>query len=355
MPAARLALAALVAGCLVAGLTGGLLRLGAPLPWSGATWAAHAAVAHGALMIPAFFATVIGIERAVAVKRPWAFAAPAASGLAGLALAAGWHVAGAWIALAASVVLAALHALVLRRQDEPHTRLLLGAALSLLGSNAAWLAAAPAAGVLAGWFAFLVLTIAAERLEMTRLMRRRPGAQAALWAITALLVGSALAALAAMQGAGAGYGAALLLLALWLALFDIARRTVRAAGLSRYMAVCLLGGYAWLAVAGVAWMLHALGVAASRDLALHALGLGFVFSMVLGHAPVILPAVARIKVAWHPVFYAPLALLHLSLVWRFAVAEGGGRALAGTMNAVALVLFAATLVFARRRWLRDHP
>jgi hypothetical protein len=29
-----------------------------------------------------------------------------------------------------------------------------------------------------------------------------------------------------------------------------------------------------------------------RDAALHGLGLGFLFSMMLGHAPVILPAVA---------------------------------------------------------------
>jgi hypothetical protein len=42
------------------------------------------------------------------------------------------------------------------------------------------------------WFAFLVLTVAAERLEMTRLMRQRPGAARALHAIVAaLLLGAA--------------------------------------------------------------------------------------------------------------------------------------------------------------------
>jgi hypothetical protein len=43
---------------------------------------------------------------------------------------------------------------------------------------------------------------------------------------------------------------------------------MRAAGLSRYMAVCLLLGYAWLAIAGLAWMATAAGLPL-RDTALH--------------------------------------------------------------------------------------
>ena len=46
------------------------------------------------------------------------------------------------------------------------------------------------------------------------------------------------------------FGAALLALALWLLRQDIARRTVKDTGLTRFIAVCLLSGYAWLALAG---------------------------------------------------------------------------------------------------------
>ena len=35
--------------------------------------------------------------------------------------------------------------------------------------------------------------------------------------------------------------------------------------------------------------------------------LGFVFSMVFGHAPIVLPAVARLRLPYHPVLYLPLA------------------------------------------------
>ena len=147
-----------------------------------------------------------------------------------------------------------------------------------------------------------------------------------------MLGGAALSALAPVAG-GVLYGAALALLALWLGAFDIARRTVRAHGLSRYMAVCLLGGNAWLAVAGVAW-------------ALTALGLSFIVSMVMGHAPVILPAIAWVKLQFGAFFYVPLVALHASLVVRLA---GGAfdvslRAAGAALNAASLALFAATVL-----------
>ena len=50
-----------------------------------------------------------------------------------------------------------------------------------------------------------------------------------------------------MRLVGAGFVA----LAAWLGAFDVARRTVRGAGLTRFIAVALLSGYAWLAVAGL--------------------------------------------------------------------------------------------------------
>jgi len=58
-----------------------------------------------------------------------------------------------------------------------------------------------------------------------------------------------------------------------------------------------------------------------RDAAFHALALGFLFSMMLAHAPVILPALARVKLQFGWLFYVPLALLHASLAVRLI----GGR------------------------------
>lgn len=347
---------ALVALSLLAGIAGGLLRAGVPLPGTeSAQWPGQAMLLHAALMIGCFLGTVIGIERAVAIKLRGAWIAPLASGLAGVALLSGLTTAGAWLLVAASAVFIAVNSVVVARQRAAHTALLLAGALAWFAGNLAFAVGVGALSTLPWWFAFLVLTIAAERLEMTRLMRRRPGAQLSLFAVLAALVlGAALSAFDPVSG-GVLYGLALLALAAWLALFDIARRTVHAHGLSRYMAVCLLGGYAWLAVAGAAWAATALGLPL-RDTALHALGLGFVVSMMLGHAPVILPAVARVKLLFGNFFYAPLATLHLSLLLRLALGwnDPALRALGASFNAIAIALFAATVAGAALAWRLRH-
>ena len=337
--AVRLGAVLAVAFVLVCGLAGGLLRAGFALP------ASSAAGAHAALMIGGFFGTVIGIERAVALRLRWAWLAPAASVAGGWCLALGAHRAGAVLLVAASLAFSAASLQVLRRQRAAHTLTLLIAALAWLAGNLAWLGGLSGDGTLALWFAFLVLTIAAERLEMTRLMRRRPGASIAFALIVALLLGALAQVQAAPREGGLAFGAALVLLAAWLALFDMARVTVRSQGLSRYMALALLAGYVWLGIGGVAWAASAFGLPA-RDAALHALGLGFIFSMVMAHAPVILPAVAGIKVRFGAAFYAPLTLLHLSLALRLALGWDDARwqALGALLNVAALALFVLTMV-----------
>ncbi|MFC5497892.1 hypothetical protein ACFPOE_10145 [Caenimonas terrae] len=341
---------------LAAGIAGGLLRAGVMLPaGGGADWLAQAALAHAALMICGFMGTVIGVERAVAVRLRWALLAPLGSGLAGLALLAGRPAAGGWLLVGASMLFVAVNIQLLLRQRAAHTALLLGGALAWLAGNLAFAGGGASLAALPWWFAFLVLTVAAERLEMTRLMRRRPGVQLALeLVLAALAAGAALSAFAPRAG-GVLYGAALFALAAWLAAFDIARRTVRAGGLARYMALCLLGGYAWLAVAGAAWAATALGLPL-RDVALHALGLGFIVSMMMGHAPVILPAVARVKLQFGNAFYVPLAALHLSLLLRLGAGwnDMALRAIGASLNAVAIALFAATVAGAALAWRHRH-
>jgi hypothetical protein len=354
----RLVFIPLVAVCLVAGIGGGLLRAGVSIPQAvTGPWLAPAVQFHAFLMISAFMGTLIGIERAVAVKKRWAYLAPLASGLAGLAALIGQPLAAAALAVLAASVFVGVNVLVVVRQPVSHTVLLLLGALAWWFGNLGFAGAGTPQATVPWWFAFLVLTIAAERLEMTRLMRRRPGARLSLFVVLAALVaGCALFHLSAVWG-GVLYGAALVSLALWLCCFDIARRTIYAAGLSRYMAICLLLGYFWLAIAGVAWCATALG-APLVDAALHALGLGFVFSMMLAHAPVILPAVARVKVHYSWAFYLPLALLHGSLAVRLLLPHTGlhtALPTGATGNALAILLFIGTIAGSAFAWRTLHP
>ena len=330
-PALRAPLLALGFASLVLGTAAGLARLAWEVP------AGALAAVHGPLMVCGFFGTVISLERAVALAQRWAYLGPLAAGAGGLALILGapLAVAQALLALGSAVLLAGSVSVFLRQRALFTFTLAAGAGCWLAG-NLLWLAGQSVFAVVPWWAGFLVLTIAGERLELSRFLPPSPPARRVFVAVLAgLTFGMAFQAQV--------FGAALLALALWLARQDIARRTVKDKGLTRFIAVCLLSGYAWLLLAGA--ILLGAGLvpgSAAYDAALHALMLGFVFSMVFGHAPVIFPAVLRVAVPYHPVFYAPLALLHLSLVVRLAGDLAGladWRSMGGALNALALLAF----------------
>lgn len=344
-PAARVPLLMLGMLSLVGGVLAGLARL----DWNTPAPAAAAAGWHGALMISAFLGTVISLERAVALGRGWAYLGPAAAALGGVILLAGAPpLAPQLLAVFAASILLAASAQVLRRQVASFTVILaIGAACWLIG-NLAWLGSGTVMTAVPWWLAFLVLTIAGERLELTRFLP--PSAAAQQWFFV-IVGGILLGAITGFWQAELGhrlFAAGLLALAIWLLRNDIARRNARQQGLTRFIAICLLSGYAWLVLAGV------LGLAGGfmpghpwRDATLHAVGLGFVFAMIFGHAPIIFPAVVRVKIPYHPVFYFPLLVLHLSLALRIFGGLGDRfdwRSQGGLINAIALLSFIVTML-----------
>jgi len=346
----RLPLLILAFVALFVGIGAGLARLGWPMPAA----AAGAAALHGPLMICGFFGVVIGLERAVAIGRLWAYAGPLLAGLGTAAALHGQHGATPWLMLAASGVLLAASLDVLRRQRAGFMLTIALAAGCWTTGTALWAAGWAVHEVVGWWLAFLVLTIAGERLELSRFM---PTSRGAGWLFAAIVAAVLVALLAWSQPWGPRlFGSALLGLAAWLLRHDIARRTVRQQGLTRYIAVCLLSGYFWLALGGA--VIAAFGLApgsAAYDAALHALLLGFVFAMVFGHAPIIFPAVLRVAVPYHPGFYAPLALLHASLVLRLAGDAAGSFAWTrwgALLSALALVAFIANTATAVLRGRR---
>ncbi|MDX1375543.1 MAG: hypothetical protein R3357_08285 [Burkholderiales bacterium] len=351
-PRARLPLLVLGFVSLAAGVLGGLTRIG--VDWPPAP--AQAPLLHGALMVSGFFGTVISLERAVALDRTWAYSAPLAAGLGGLALLGGmWSGGFALLALGALALVGANAAIIARQASVESATLGAGAACWLVG-NGVLVLGEPVASAVPWWIGFFVLTIGGERLELSRYAPRPPAARRAFVAIAAAILLAAL--LAAVVGAGGWrvQGAALIALAAWLWRFDIARITVRQQGLARYIAVCILSGYLWLAVGGLALTVGGeMHAGPLYDLALHALMLGFVFAMVFGHAPVILPAILRVAIPYSAWLYLPLALLHASLALRALGDLAGLQALRGigaAGNALAIAVFiatAATLALRQKR------
>jgi hypothetical protein len=337
-PRAGLPLLAFGFAALFVGVAAGLARLGATVP----AFAASSASLHGPLMVCGFFGVVIALERAVALDRLWAYLGPLLAAFGVATLLAGQAAVATGLFLAGSAVLLAATLDVLQRQRTLFMLTLsLGAACLVVG-NAQWAFGRAPAEVVPWWLAFLVLTIAGERLELSRFLPPSPPARDA-FALLLFMVGTGLVASGARWGPPL-FGAGLLGLAAWLIKQDIARRTVRGRGLTRFIAVCLLSGYGWLALGALLWLGGAAGRPGSsaHDAALHAITLGFVFSMVFGHAAIILPAVTKFAVPYHPTFYGPLALLQASLVVRLG-GDAAGRtdwARAGAwLNAAALAAF----------------
>lgn len=339
----------LVAGLIAlgAGLCGAWWRLGLSLPRGSSL-----AEIHGPLMICGLFGTLISIERAVALGHSWTYAAPILSGSGTLALVAGAPVEfGAGLYTAASVALAGSSLLITVRQPALFTGTLLFGALAWLAGNVLWLTGQSVPDVTGWWLAFLILTIAGERLELSRLMPQRRGSEALfLFAIGLLAVGSR-NGLPSPNGAIL-FGFALLATALWLLRHDIARLNVRRTGQVRFMAACMLAGYPWLVVAGLVLIIVPPANGFAYDVVLHAVLIGFVLSMVFGHALIILPAIARIRLRYAPVLYVPLLVLHVSVILRVGGGLAGwdtGRTGSGVLTLMALVAFAGGLAFARWR------
>ena len=339
---------------LLAGLDAALLLLGLPAPVT----TARLPVVHGMLMVLGFVGTVIALERSVALRRPWGFAAPALLGTGGVALLSPLPLGvGQALLTAGAGALVALYVPLWRRtRDDAVLVQLLGAVLAACGALL-WWGGLAMPDVIPWLVGFIVATIAGERLELARVAMLGARAEGT---VLALCVAIAAACAATTLWPVVGYpllGAALLALCAWLALHDVARRTVRGRGLVRYMAWCLLAAYGWLAVAGTVWLLAgAQRSGAGYDAVLHAVFLGFTISMIMAHAPVILPAVLRIRLPYHPAMYAPVVLLHATLLLRVAVGDardlGTVVQVGGVGNIVAMLLFVATMLTAAVRGRR---
>ena len=344
----RLVLLALGVVALLTGLWGAIERLGWMLP-SGSSLA----IFHGPLMISGLFGTLISLERAVALNQRWGYAAPALAGLGTLFLVAGAPEGlGAGAYAAAAAVLAGASLTITAQQPAVFTGTLLFGALAWFTGDVLWLMGQPVPDLVGWWLTFLILTIAGERLELSRLMPQRRGSEALFLFAVGLLVAGAQNGLMTENGAVL-FGLALIVTTLWLVRHDIARVNIRRTGQTRFMAACMLGGYAWLGLAGAGLIVfspaeHRFGY----DIALHAVLIGFVLSMVFGHALIILPAVARIRVAYVPSLYAPLLLLHVSLALRAGAGLTGWEAArkgSGPLTLLAIATFIGCLAIGARR------
>jgi hypothetical protein len=188
-------------------------------------------------------------------------------------------------------------------------------------------------------------------------MSRFTGVGAAATGILVFILGVMIAglfALGAVPVLGArAIGLALILLPWWLLRHDTVWRSAKHAGQTRFIAICLIAGYVWLAVSGVLLMVNGQVIAGPvYDAVLHAIFLGFIFSMIFGHAPIVFPALLNVTMVFHRSFYVHVVILHASLILRIAgnlTGSLGLRHAGGTLGVVAILLFLISNIVAVRR------
>lgn len=325
---------------LITGLFAGLVRLGF---LHDSPTQPVSPMAHGPLMVNGFLGTLIGLERAAALEKKWAFAAPVCMATSTVLLLAGPTVPGRWLLLLSSVGLTLVMSYLYYLQPKIYHLIMAFGAASLFIGNALYIAGYPIYTLVAWWAAFPMLTIFGERLELNRIMRPPRRAQQLF---AGLIMGwtGALIITHIDRDLGWAIASALLIgVAVWLVKYDVARRTIKSVAWTRYSAICLLTGYGWLVLSGLFGLWYGFPTAGPLyDGLLHMIFVGFVFSMIFAHASVIIPSLSGRLVSWHSYFYLPLILLHGFLlarvigdiVWWPVVREIGSHG-----NVLAILLF----------------
>jgi hypothetical protein len=164
------------------------------------------------------------------------------------------------------------------------------------------------------WMAFLLLTITSERLELSRFTPVNAHVQR--WLLLSLGIFVLGCCLPFHQLGGMVLGIGWVLTGSWLIRWDIARKAIHKEGMHRYGGSLLLAGYGWLLLAG-GFVLFLPTERFAYDAIVHSFFIGFVFSMIFAHAPIILPVILKISgTLYHPSLYAWGIALHLSLMGR---------------------------------------
>lgn len=245
---------------------------------------------HGHLMVGGFLGGLIIFERMIALRIKWLAWVPYAYMLSAMFLHTGLPVVRVihFAALAGWIAHRWMAYRAFHKVEKPLVESVAYCTLSSALTYPGGLMAGPVVALAA--LSFPVSVIVVERLEMS-LNFRKAGAQITLWVLAGwstlwgLSVWFDLLPLSWM-------GVATLLVCAGSVRYDMSLRTKGEAGpLHRFLKRALGAAYIWLFLAGVAmtgWIY--LPGAVMKDVLFHLLGLGFVFTMILAHAPLILPA-----------------------------------------------------------------
>jgi hypothetical protein len=196
------------------------------------------------------------------------------------------------------------------------------------------------------WIAFLFFTISAERIELSRYLQLSAKRKVILFILLTFFI---IGIFVPFHDAG-GFIIAFSLIgsSIWLLVNDMASRSLMKEGQHRYSGILLLTGYVWLAVSGL-FMAYGSYWGLLYDATLHTFFLGFVFSMVFAHAPIILPGVLRIPLKpFNKYLYIWFYLLQISLILRVTgilTTDIMLKQIGGLLNGISILGFFVNMIY----------
>lgn len=294
--------------CLLTGLWSGLSRIGWDIYILPVT--AH----HGAIMVGGFLGTLISLEKIIPLKKKGFYIIPIFSAISVLFFFLNKPFISIILLILSSAGLAIVFLYYLRSERTLIYILMFLGALSWLTGNVMLLTKLFYPLAFPWWVAFTLFIITAERLE---LMKFLPVSKFNKRIFIALLVCFVIGVLFSFHGTGNIIsGLALIGVSLWLMYNDLIGITIRKDGLPQFIAISLLAAYIALLLTGMFFITFSSQWLA-YDAIVHSFFIGFVFSMIFAHGPIILPGVLGISAKpFHKILYLWLLLLHSSWLLR---------------------------------------
>jgi hypothetical protein len=317
---------------LLIGLWAGLNRIG----WS--IYALPAIVHHGAMMVGGFLGSLIALEKIIPLKRKILYVIPLMSGMSIIFFLVHQDVVAIAMLVISSIGLCLVFFYYLATQRHSIYLLMFIGSICWLAGNAVLLSKRFYPAAFPWWAAFVLFVISAERLELMKFLPVT-AKQKILFIVLLLLFPSGII-LSFHANGNILCGVALIGTATWLLRFDLISITIRKNGLPQYVAVALTAGYISLLTSGLLLITFA-SKAMGYDAVVHTFFIGFVFSMIFAHGPIILPGVLGITAKpFHRILYLWIIILHASWLLRWitdAYLYFEWRKISGWMTTVAIV------------------
>jgi hypothetical protein len=334
----RLPIVFLAMLCLLSGLWSGLSRIG----WD--IYVLPVTAHHGAVMVGGFLGTLIALEKIIPLKKKELYIIPVLNAISvffffvrkpGISIAL-------LITSSAALVFVFYH--YFRTQRKIIYVLMLLGAVSWLTGNILLMTRLFYPLAFPWWTAFALFIITAERLEVMTFL---PVGKSHKIVLVTLLLGFIVGILFSFHGTGSLIcGLSLTGASLWLMRHDLIGVNIKKQGLHKFMAVTLLTGYIALLMTGVfffalseQWLTY--------DALVHSFFIGFVFSMIFAHGPIILPGILGITATpFSRILYLWLGLLQASWLVRFFADVTLAleiREISGLLSVVAILGYFATI------------